>query len=298
VEEQLASWLNESAVAAGDDVSMALIHRSSAERPVAVVTTAATPTVAPPVASDPARRGPWGVVAAAVITAALVGGIAGWLLADDSDESVAVVATSGPVESMTVSTTTEPRTTEPTNPDRTDPDRSGPPTSDPAVPTASTEIGPQDQVMLFVGVRESDDDDGTQLIGVVLAFDQTTPNARAQSLGEPVSVDENTTLTSRRLPAGWEQRPGGVSFEGWEPDEREALAVGYLGQFFPYVWVVEPDGTTLSWYDAESGDREGQSPITPAIDPDMIGEVTRTGPSSGSSGSPTSSPPPSESAQE
>ena len=220
-----------------------------------------------------------------MVAAALVGGVAGWLFADGNDERAADVATTALAVTAPVVT----------SPEATTPERTLPPTTvttsttDPPVQAVPIEIGPQDIVELFVGERESDEG-GTQLVGFVLAFDASSAaNAGAQSIGSMLLLDEGARLPTGRLPDGWEQNVGELSFEGI-PRERGALAVVYV---WPYVWVVEPDQTMLAAYNAASGQFEASSPISGAVDlidatGSIVSQTSSTAPGSQSSTTSTS----------
>ena len=288
VEEQLASWLGESAIAAGDDVSMALIHRSTTDhRPAAA--TAAAPVATPAAAGAAPRRGRGriGAVVGAVAVAALVGGLAGWFLADDGDASVAVVATTGPSSTAPVITVAEPTDSERVGPSTTMKTSTVTTTVAP-VQTGSSEIGAQDLVALFIGEVEADDG-ATQRIGVILAFDPTSPSAPgARSFGWVRVSDKSTTL-----PEGWNQGLGLLSFE----DELRGTALAVL-RAGDYVWAVDGDGVTLVAYEVASGDPVGRTSIDRAGDPAFATSGSLTSPSSQTSDTQPSITDTTESAQE
>jgi hypothetical protein len=250
VEQRLPAWLAESAVAAGDDVSMALIQRTAAS-------SGSVPIAAEPDSARPARAG---VVSqrtvAFVALAALLGLGAGWFAADARDGR--------PVDSSVLVTTATDPTTGTTDLDTTVPS-TDPATTDVSttVPTSEPETGgddapaleANDQVHLFIG-------DDT---GVIIVFDPSspeTPNARS------LAWVTFSNRPSRLLPP-WEFSSGSVLFDG----DRMGSALAAAQPTGMYVWVVEPDRLTLKAFDAETGDLAGTSTIREIGD---IAEVDST----------------------
>ncbi len=104
--DRLEGWLNDSAVAGGDDVSMALLAR-----PATLGSTPGPP--APPSRSTrttrPARSFPAGLIAATLTLGVFAGGAAGWLIGANDDRSH--TPPSATSTTLTASTTTSVQST-------------------------------------------------------------------------------------------------------------------------------------------------------------------------------------------
>jgi hypothetical protein len=271
VEAELVAWLADSAVAAGDDVSMALVQRKDvpgADASAATSSFAATSGVAP--TPQPSTRR-WATVAS-VGVAAIIGIGVGWLLADrDGDETTSdaialpaassavptsppMTATSAPESSPSRSTSTTVGTPTSTTPPTTTPSGVEPSLQ---APTRSV-LGSQDQVLLLVGEENSSvvGSDADRL-GVVLAFDPESPaTPNAQSFGWVVLDDP-----AEVLPSPWSFGFSGLFFGERLVGGTTAVVVAPSGD---YVWAVELDGRRLTAYAASSGEPLATTPISDA----------------------------------
>lgn len=261
VESRLAGWLADSAVAGGDDVSMALLHREGATAaPVsAAMPTTADKTVrapAPPAATasspppQPAEGRSFGVVplAVALVAGLLVGVLGGWVVGGGSGESA--TPSTVPTTVTTASTTTAP--------------------SAPTTPNVDLREG--DVVLTFLPIPPIGSDTGQagtqpQLLsgGSVIIVNTLRPNEP-----DPRRLSDASTAPAYP-PEGW--RFGDRSLDPTSNRQRRITGIVSYATYGDYVYGVTT-GSTLNVYD-----RTGQ-PLPPGEDVKPIPAV------SGSIGSP------------
>lgn len=270
VESQLPEWLADSAAAAGDDVSMALVHRAASSFvPPPPATTGSVATTA--------SRRPLRTAAYAGCGAAIVGLTAGFLVGRASGDDGARAVETSPAASAVAISTVVTAVTDALPPTSTDievvPSTTLP--VDPAV--GIVELTDADQVVLFTG--------GDAPGGVVLAFDPMSASEPRPRLIGWVDVESRDV----ELPARWEFDDGRLSFSGSPRAEVFAVAAPL---FSPYVWAIAPDQRTLTAYDAGTG-QQARSVIIVDADGDELPAAT---PSASPSTSPSPSATPSPSA--
>jgi hypothetical protein len=240
VEAQLPAWLADSAAAAGDDVSMALVHRTPAPAgaPPPSRTVAAEPVAVGASEPEVRRRSPVRAVVLAGVVALLglaagvaIGrstGDAGEGQASASDATSTMATTTPTITAAVTSTTTAEQA--PVVPDDA-PLASTPQTSAAAELTMTSD----DRVLFFAGANG----------GVVLVLepdDAEAPNAR---LIRWVESEEPLPVA---LPDGWTFEDGKLSFD--DSPIAQVFAVAWP-EDSPYVWAVAPDRRTLTPYDRE-----------------------------------------------
>lgn len=281
VESRLPAWLSDSAVAGGDDVTMALVLRVDALDHVGGAAVPSDRAVGIPTSTTPRRAGGAGrrriLGGLAVLLALLAGGAGGWALAradrapaaptvttvpgaegtdpndiGADDDGPDVADTEDPADQSVPTTIAGPDTTLPAP---TDPGTTTPPTDpddsevddgnvDDTVVTATTlpVLTPADQVVLLVGTRE----------GIIVAFDpEVAAPAIARSFGW-VTLDGVTAP----LPEGWTFERGELDWRG--VSRVQAIAVVESER---YVWAVGVDRRTLTSYDVTTGERSGSVTI-------------------------------------
>lgn len=230
VEAMLPEWLADSAAAAGDDVSMALAHRSVA--------------VASPPAATAAPSGRRSLRPAAIIggAAVVVGLGAGFLVGRASGADGANPAHDdglGPVVTTTGTSMPElpPLTVGPAT-STSEPAEADAPGTTVATDPILLELGADEQLVTFGGRS-----DGS---GMLLVFDPsqiTDTEARlvVRTAGPPRDVT---------LPSGWGFDDGRLSFRTAPVADVHSIGATLAA---PYVWVVASDQRTLAAYEIGTG---------------------------------------------
>ncbi len=270
VETRLPGWLNDSATAGGDDVSMALVVRPAALRPpdspplsgpstqlgtssntdqaadtIAVATLELDHDAAQSKAASSGDNGqtrhverskPGLVIAAivALLMAAAIGLLVGMVMFGSEDPSAA--------RPGAASSTSTPQIAQTTSTIR-------------STTTSLLEVGSADEVAMMLGERS-----------FVMAFDPSNPSA---SNPRVVASIAPVFGAQPELPAGWRLEGGTLlhTINGSEPQVFDASSVGTTGRIErrseARIWVLAPDGISLTGY-SSSGENLGMSQLQSA----------------------------------
>jgi Protein phosphatase 2C len=235
VETRLPGWLADSAVAAGDDVSMALLHRrvgQQSERAAVAAVGDARQSGGPP-ASRERRHGRSLAIAGLAIVVGVVGG---WALAQSVDDEASpdIISASATTDVAPASTIAPPvvvtQTSEPSA-DST-PEGDSPPPATPTRTATVLTLADSDQVVPLTG--ESG--------GAILVFDPNDPTPRARLVA--------WVTGNRALDGGWELASGQLTLNGEPIDSANVLAAGTAGGvgFSENLWTLSEDCSAVIGY--------------------------------------------------
>ncbi len=259
VEERLPAWLADSATAGGDDVTMALIHRTDVVAPAAVA--AITPSLSQARSTSPGasrQQNRWLLPIALAVAAAIGGGGIGWALGRTGNSTAEAGTTTATVSTSPNTSTSASISTPSTSTPTTSTSATPPPTTS-HLPTTTTSAPPPVvpaltagvQPRLFLGAND----------GLLLTFDPSSPNPLEPHFFGWVKIDTGPPVLSK----SWQFANGELSWKG--KCVQSALVLLQEGD---YLRAVGADGQNLTSYNFRSGAELGSVPIVNGIDSGAI----------------------------